>query len=133
MISGSKNLWHYFTEEEEQEGYNNSIYYTHSSFVRTMQEIFGVAPWLGDAANATDLSDLFVQMTLHSTGINSNGAFCMNITGVLPGTTNFVEASTNLTAWGIISTNSSSSNSFFFKDHTATNHHRQFYRVRQAP
>jgi phosphatidylinositol-3-phosphatase len=33
--------------------------YTHSSDLRTMQEIFGVGPYLGDAANATDLSDLF--------------------------------------------------------------------------
>ena len=45
--------------------YSNTIQYSHSSFLRTMQEIFGVAPprhgynWLGDAANATDLSDLF--------------------------------------------------------------------------
>ncbi|HUJ29349.1 MAG TPA: alkaline phosphatase family protein, partial [Myxococcales bacterium] len=40
-------------------GYSNSISYTHSSTLRTMQEIFGVQPFLGDAANATDLSDLF--------------------------------------------------------------------------
>ena len=40
-------------------GYNNSIHYTHGSMLRTMQEIFGVTPLLGDAANATDLSDLF--------------------------------------------------------------------------
>jgi len=33
--------------------------YTHSSDLRTMQEIFHVGPLLGDAANATDLSDLF--------------------------------------------------------------------------
>lgn len=44
--------------------YGNSIQYSHSSFLRTMQEIFGVDPrrgfaWLGDAVNATDLSDLF--------------------------------------------------------------------------
>jgi hypothetical protein len=39
--------------------YSNSIYYTHSSTLRTMQEIFGVRPFLRDAANATDLSDLF--------------------------------------------------------------------------
>jgi hypothetical protein len=32
---------------------------SHSSFLRTMQEIFGVGPFLGDAANADDLSDLF--------------------------------------------------------------------------
>ena len=41
-------------------GYSNSIPYTHSSTLRTLQEIFGVRPYLGDAANATDLSDLFV-------------------------------------------------------------------------
>ena len=40
-------------------GYSNDIPYTHSSLLRTLQEIFGVTPLLGDAANATDLSDLF--------------------------------------------------------------------------
>jgi hypothetical protein len=40
-------------------GYSNAIHYTHSSTLRTLQEIFGVTPLLGDAANATDLADLF--------------------------------------------------------------------------
>jgi hypothetical protein len=40
-------------------GYANDIHYTHSSLLRTLEEIFGVTPLLGDAANATDLSDLF--------------------------------------------------------------------------
>jgi hypothetical protein len=40
-------------------GYSNTIQYTHSSTLRTIEEIFGVTPLLGDAANATDLSDLF--------------------------------------------------------------------------
>lgn len=40
-------------------GYHNSIRYTHSSTLRTFQEIFGAMPLLGDAANATSLSDLF--------------------------------------------------------------------------
>jgi hypothetical protein len=40
-------------------GYQNSVHYTHSSLLATVQEIFGVGPLLGDAANATDLSDLF--------------------------------------------------------------------------
>jgi hypothetical protein len=45
--------------------YASSIPYSHSSDLRTMQEIFhvratqGSSPYLGDAANATDLSDLF--------------------------------------------------------------------------
>ena len=40
-------------------GYANTIHYTHSSTLRTIQEMLGVTPLLGDAANATDLSDLF--------------------------------------------------------------------------
>jgi hypothetical protein len=113
-------------------GYCNNIYYTHSSFLRTMQEIFGVSPWLGDAANANDLSDLFMQLAIHPAGWTANGAFRMNVTGVVPGRTNFVEASINLATWKIVSTNWSSSNSFSITDSTATNHNWQFYRVREA-
>src|SRR5207249_910532 len=40
-------------------GYSNTVHYTHSSTLRTLQKIFGVRPFLGDAARATDLSDLF--------------------------------------------------------------------------
>ena len=40
-------------------GYQNSIHYTHGSTLRTFEEIFGVTPLLNDAANETDLSDLF--------------------------------------------------------------------------
>lgn len=44
--------------------YASSVDMSHSSDLRTMQEIFhvrasGASPWLGDAANANDLSDLF--------------------------------------------------------------------------
>jgi hypothetical protein len=44
--------------------YNSVISYDHSSDLRTMQEIFGISPgqgygWLGGAASARDLSDLF--------------------------------------------------------------------------
>lgn len=40
-------------------GYSNTLSYSHSSTLRTMQEIFGVSPMLGAAATATDLADLF--------------------------------------------------------------------------
>jgi phosphatidylinositol-3-phosphatase len=39
--------------------YASSVNLTHSSDLRTWQEVFHVGPYLGDAANATDLSDLF--------------------------------------------------------------------------
>lgn len=40
-------------------GYSNTIHYTHSSTLRTIQELMGVSPLLGEAANANGLSDLF--------------------------------------------------------------------------
>jgi phosphatidylinositol-3-phosphatase len=40
-------------------GYKNELRYTHSSLLRTLQEIFKVGPLLGYAANARDLRDLF--------------------------------------------------------------------------
>jgi phosphatidylinositol-3-phosphatase len=42
-------------------GYSNNIHYTHSSTIRTIEEVFNVTPLLGDASNATDLSDLFTK------------------------------------------------------------------------
>jgi hypothetical protein len=40
-------------------GYHNTIHYTHSSTLRTIQEILGVTPLLGGAQHASDLRDLF--------------------------------------------------------------------------
>jgi phosphatidylinositol-3-phosphatase len=113
-------------------GYFNNIHYTHSSCLRTIQEIFNLSPWLGDAANATDLSDLFGPITIKSLQHDGSGLVSLNITGVVPGRTNYVETSTNLVLWNIISTNSSSSNSFSFIDMNATNCGQRFYRVREA-
>jgi hypothetical protein len=42
-----------------KKGYANEIRYTHSSLLRTLEEIFKVSPMLGDAANAEDLKDIF--------------------------------------------------------------------------
>lgn len=39
--------------------YASPLNYTHSSDLRTMEELFHLKPFLGDAANAIDLSDLF--------------------------------------------------------------------------
>jgi hypothetical protein len=43
-------------------GATSMTHTTHSSTLRTVQEIFGLSPFLGDAANATDLSDLFTDL-----------------------------------------------------------------------
>jgi hypothetical protein len=48
-------------------GYSNTIHYTHSATLQTLQKIFGVTPFLGDAANGPDLSDLFVDGAIPET------------------------------------------------------------------
>jgi hypothetical protein len=48
-------------------GYFNTIRYTHSATLQTLQKIFGVTPFLGDAANGPDLSDLFVDGAIPKT------------------------------------------------------------------
>jgi phosphatidylinositol-3-phosphatase len=62
-------------------GYHNSIHYTHSSTLRTLQKIFDVRPLLGGAANALDLGDLFLddsitnadRLTINSVTLQTNG------------------------------------------------------------
>ena len=44
-------------------GYSNTIRYTHSSLLRSLEEIFNVTPMLGDAANSNDLGDLFASVS----------------------------------------------------------------------
>ncbi len=114
-------------------GYFNNIHYTHSSTLRTFQEIFGVLPMLRDAANATDLSDLFSRLEFSSISVNPTSGVQLTAVGVIPGKTNWVEASTNLTSWTGVSTNSVNTNWFSVTDSAATNYTTRFYRLVQAP
>lgn len=49
-------------KEHVKAGSTSMTHTTHSSTLRTIQEIFGLSPFLGDAANATDLSELFTEL-----------------------------------------------------------------------
>jgi phosphatidylinositol-3-phosphatase len=40
-------------------GYSNSIHYNHGALLRSLEEIFNVRPFLGNAATQPDLGDLF--------------------------------------------------------------------------
>ena len=42
-------------------GYSNAIAYTHSSLLRTVQDVFALRPYLRDAETATGLDDMFSQ------------------------------------------------------------------------
>lgn len=114
-------------------GYTNNIYYTHSSTLRTFQEIFGVGPFLGDAANATDLGDLFLQFGIDHLIKMPSGAIQITAVGITPGRTNVVETSHDLTTWSPISTNVSTSTSFAIVDTNAASFKQRFYRLLQLP
>ena len=110
-------------------GYANSIHYTHSTLLRTLQEIFGVGPWLGDAANAGDLTDLFQCFCLTAMANPTNGSIELTLNQAVPGATNVIEVSGNLIDWLPIRTNLAAGNSFRFVDASATNGDRRFYRA----
>ncbi|HEV2209371.1 MAG TPA: alkaline phosphatase family protein [Verrucomicrobiae bacterium] len=109
-------------------GYASTVYYTPLSTLRSMQEIFHVGPWLGAAGDATDLGDLFRQLEISQITLGPGPSVQLGITGVTPGVTNVVQASTDLSHWTNLSTNSVTSDSFSFTDYP-TNEFSRFYRV----
>ena len=114
-------------------GYNNSIYYTHSSTLRTLQDIFGVRPYLGDAANAESLRDLFKAPQILTARWQANGLE-LTATNLLAGSTNVLEASIDLAPanWLPIQTNVSTNVVMTFRG-PAPAPARRFYRVVELP
>lgn len=112
-------------------GYYNSLHYTHSSTLRTMQNIFDVRPYLGGALKAIDLSDLFV--TIQFTWANmANGSFQLGVTNVIPGRTNYVQTSSNLIDWVTVQTVVPVSSAMTVTNAEAANFNHLFYRVQQT-
>lgn len=117
-------------------GYWNQIYYTHSSTLRTLQEIFGVTPLLGDAANASNLADLFIPFgpfNFSAVARLGGGGIQLTATGAIPGTTNLLLASTDLRAWMTVNTNLAQTNTLTVTDYSATNFGSRFYRLMRLP
>jgi hypothetical protein len=112
-------------------GYTSNLYYTHSSLLRTLQEIFGVGPLLGDAANASNLSDLFLNAELRLAAFLNpmNGLPQLTLTGLIAGKTNVIQSSSNLANWLSLSTNVATTNALRFTDAANTNGHLRFYRA----
>jgi phosphatidylinositol-3-phosphatase len=123
-------------------GYVSTNHFNHSSTLRTMQEIFNVGPLLGDAVNATDLSDLFVQpqkttrfgaLSVNNLVIGGDGSAQINIVGAIPGKTHVLQMSTDLNNWTAISTNVPATAAFNLTDPSAAANSQRFYRVMQLP
>jgi len=91
-------------------GYASTNYYTHSSMLRTLQEIFNVTPLLGDAANASNLSDLFLwPAKFQITSIAGVGpsSFQLTVTGLATNAPLILNASSDLANWIPVWTNPS--------------------------
>jgi len=93
-------------------GYVSTNRYTHSSTLKTMQELFRVSPFLGAAANENNLSELFVSGNTNGpgfariTGLNLQpGSLWMTVTGLFGGAPLVLEQSSNLAGWTPVSTN----------------------------
>jgi hypothetical protein len=102
--------------------------------LRTLQEVFGVRPFLGTAASAPSLSDLFKPtLRLNSPALASNRNFRFTLTGIPAVKTNFYQFSSNFVTWANLLTNVVATNTFNFTDDTASNSIRRFYRVSETP
>ena len=116
-----------------REGYGSTNYYDHSSLIRTLQEIFGVTPFLGAAQTATNLSELFAPFGISKVDRLNGGPVRLTLAGLTLGTTNVVLASTNFTNWAPLITNVAVAYKMVVTDDTATNVHRKFYRLMRLP
>ena len=114
-------------------GYSNQIHYTHSSLLRTLEEIFQVRPFLRDAANAKDLSDLFRTVRFSSADLTGDAEAVLVLSGVPVGKSLVLESSIDLNAWRAVQTNSSSTGNLIFRQPTGTDAVSTFFRVRQLP
>ena len=115
-------------------GYNNTIPYDHSSVLRTWQDFFGLRPYLGGAALADNMSDLFKTIQLTSARWQS-GTFGLTFTNAIPGKTNWLQVSTNLAtgSWTSIRTNVATSSSLNFTNTGMSGTGHLFYRVLELP
>jgi hypothetical protein len=111
-------------------GYASRVPYDHSSTLRTMQEIFAVRPYLGQASLAGPLNDLFKDLSLDL--VRTNGTFALRLENMLPGRTNYVQASDDLISWTTFNTNVAT-NTITIVDPGANGASRRFYRAVEQP
>ncbi len=121
-------------------GYASTNCYTHASTLRTMQEIFGVRPFLAAAAAAISLGDLFRDDPVSTNNLRlmagaapTNGQFRFALTGTTFGRTNVIRASTNLSNWVLLRTNLATSNTMEFTDPGAGDFIQRFYQMLELP
>lgn len=112
-------------------GYRSSRFYTHSSTLRTFQDIFGVRPYLEDAQFAEGLDELFAIPQITWQGWVGN-ALALSCESVSVGSTNYLQMTTDLgSGWTTIQTNIAAGTKIEFSD-PAPVVGRKFYRIQSA-
>jgi hypothetical protein len=115
-------------------GYHNSTRFDHASTLGTLQEIFGVRPFLYAANNAVSLSDLFKPIiTIGNPTCIPKQVFQFSANGLAPGKINIFQRSTNLLDWVNLLTNTVNSGTFNFADSNISNVPQGYYRVTEQP
>ena len=114
-------------------GYASTNFYDHSSTVRTMQDIFGVGPYLGDAVNATNLGELFYNLKIIPTRVN--GIMRVALSDLPVGKINYLQASSDLAHWTTLTLVAADApnETITVTDPAAANRPQRFYRVVEAP
>jgi hypothetical protein len=94
------------------DGYGSTTAFDHSAFLRTVQDIFSVRPYLGAAATATNLSDLFSGESASTslqiqgvTQIRGGNALRLTVSGIVTNVPLIIESSSDLILWAGSSTN----------------------------
>jgi phosphatidylinositol-3-phosphatase len=112
-------------------GYASSNFFDHSSLLRTWQDIFGVGPYLGGAAYANDLSDIFKTIRISSVGSDGAGLH-VTVTNLIAGRTNHVLFSNTLEGpWQTVETNIATASGQAVN--LAMTNATGFYRIRELP
>jgi hypothetical protein len=113
-------------------GYHNTRFYTHSSTLRTIQNLLGVRPYLGDAAYADDFRDLFKTIQVTSV-VKAGDGIGFTVANLIPGKTNYLQVMTNLVAgiWTTIQTNVATSDTLTWTEPASAP--ARFYRVLELP
>ena len=114
-------------------GYRDTNRFDHASTLRTVQEIFGVRPFLYAAGSAASLSDLFKPVIQLASPALQTNVFSFTVCGLSPGKTNLFQFTGNFRNWTNVLTNVLATNSFIFSDRTASNSGFRFYRVLETP
>lgn len=115
-------------------GYSNEVFYTHSSLLRTFQDIFGVQPYLADAQYANSMADLFQLITLEETRLTPQG-LQITVRNVTGGRSYLLQSTHGLgtEAWQTVGRATASDTTVSLTDPDAANWGAGYYRVVEEP